>query len=81
MHFVGAVLDPIEIGAFPLIVAQRSISGSPTGSPQTIADMLGFAVRHEIKPIVETFGFEEINSAVEKLRHGQPRYRIVLSRQ
>ena len=29
LHFVGATLDPLDIGVFPLLMGQRSISGSP----------------------------------------------------
>ncbi|MDZ7763018.1 MAG: NAD(P)-dependent alcohol dehydrogenase [Melioribacteraceae bacterium] len=42
LHFVGATLEPLNIGAFSLIMGQRSISGSPVGSPGTIAKMLDF---------------------------------------
>ena len=40
LHFVGATLEPLDIGVFNLISAQRSISGSPVGSPNIIAKML-----------------------------------------
>lgn len=80
LHFVGVVIDPLNINVFPLIMAQRSISGSPSGSPTTIASMLEFAARHNIKPVIEKFGFDEINEAISKLRSGQAHYRIVLCR-
>jgi uncharacterized zinc-type alcohol dehydrogenase-like protein len=79
LHFVGATLDPLNIGAFPLIMAQRSVSGSPVGSPATIAKMLAFTVQHAIKPVVETYRFYQINDALERLRSGQARYRVVLA--
>jgi len=79
LHFVGATLDPVSLGVFSLIMAQRSISGSPVGSPATIARMLEFAVRHDIKPVVETFRFDQVNTAFERLKSGQARYRIVLT--
>jgi len=80
LHFLGAVLEPIEIGAFSLIAAQRQISGSPVGSPATIAKMIQFAAQHEIKPVTEHFKFDQVNEALEHLESGQARYRIVLSR-
>lgn len=80
LHFVGATLEPLDIGVFSLIGGQRSISGSPVGSPATIAKMLEFAVRHHIQPQVEVFPFDQVNRAVERLRSGQARYRVVLSR-
>ena len=79
LHNVGAVLEPIPVGAFSLIMAQRSISGSPVGSAATIADMLEFSGRHQIKPIVETFPMSKVNEALEHLESGKARYRIVLT--
>ena len=61
-------------------MGQRSVSGSPVGSPANIARMLEFAVRHNIKPVVEHFRFDQVNEAMDKLRNGDVRYRIVLSR-
>ena len=80
LHFVGATLEPLNIGVFGLIMAQRSVSGSPVGSPATIAKMLQFAVQHNIKPVVETFKFSQINEALAHLKSGKARYRIVLER-
>ncbi len=80
LHFVGATLEPLDLGAFSLIGGQRSVSGSPVGSPATIARMLEFAVRHQIRPVVEEFPFEQVNEALDRLRSGQARYRIVLTR-
>ena len=78
-HYVGATLDPLDLSIFPLIMGQRSISASPVGSPANIAQMLDFAVRHGIKPVVETFPMERVNDAMDRLRSGQAHYRIVLS--
>ena len=80
LHFVGATLEPLDIGVFGLITAQRSVSGSPVGSPAVIARMLEFAARHGIAPVTETYRFDQINEALTRLRSGQARYRIVLSR-
>lgn len=78
LHFVGVVPNPISTQIFPLIMAQRSISGSPLGSPATVAQMLDFATRHQIEPIIEIFSFDQVNEALEHLRSGKARYRIVL---
>ena len=78
LHFVGFTPNPLSIPLSALVLQQKSISGSPLGSPTTVAKMLEFAARHDIKPIVETYGFEQVNEAMEKLRSGKPRYRIIL---
>jgi len=78
LHVVGAVLEPIPVGAFSLIMGQKSISGSPVGSPSTMATMLEFCARHNIAPMIEKFPLSRVNDALEHLRAGKARYRIVL---
>ncbi len=78
MHVVGAVLEPISVAAFPMIAGQKSVSGSPTGSPVAIETMLDFAARHNITPQTEHMPMSRINEAFERLEAGKARYRIVL---
>ena len=75
---VGAVLEPMPISVIDLMVGQKSVSSSPTGSPVALATMLDFAARHRISPQVEHFPMSKINDAFEHLRSGKARYRIVL---
>jgi uncharacterized zinc-type alcohol dehydrogenase-like protein len=78
LHVVGAVLEPIPVQAFPLIMGQKEVSGSPTGSPTAIARMLDFCARHAIEPMVELFPMSRVNEALDRLRAGKVRYRAVL---
>lgn len=80
LHLVGATLEPLDIGVFPLLMGQRSVSASPVGSPANIARMLEFAAQHKINPVIETFDFDQINEALTRLKSGETRYRIVLSK-
>jgi len=80
LHFVGATLDPIDINVFPMIMGQYTVSGSPGGSISTIAEMLEFTKRHNIKPTIEKYGFHEIDEAIDRVRSGDARYRVVLCR-
>jgi uncharacterized zinc-type alcohol dehydrogenase-like protein len=77
-HNVGAVLKPMEVPAFSLIMGQKSVAGSPTGSPTDIDSMLAFSARHSVAPVVEYFPMSKVNDALERLRSGKARYRIVL---
>ena len=81
LHIVGAVLEPLPVGAFSLIGGQKSVSGSPLGSPATAAMMLDFCARHGIAPITEHFPMSRVNDALEHLRSGKARYRVVLDRE
>lgn len=78
LHFVGAVLEPVPVEIFPLIMGQKQISASPLGSPATIATMLEFCGRHNIAPQCEFFPMSEVNEALDHLKSGKARYRIVL---
>lgn len=77
-HTVGAVLEPMQIPAFSLISGEKSIGGSPLGSPALTRTMLNFCVRHSIYPNVEEFPMPNVNEALEHLKQGKARYRIVL---
>ena len=77
-HDVGAVLKPLEVPAFSLILGQKSVSGSPTGSITALDYMLEFSARHSIAPVVEFFPMSKVNDALEHLRSGKARYRVVL---
>jgi alcohol/geraniol dehydrogenase (NADP+) len=78
LHVVGVILEPMQVPAFGLIMGQKSVSGSPTGSPTAIDRMLEFSARHSIAPITETFPMSRVNDALDHLRSGKARYRIVL---
>ncbi len=78
LHFVGIVPSAIPVHVFNLIPQQKSLSGSPVGSPATMATMLEFCARHQILPQVEHFPMSRVNEAIEHLRAGKARYRVVL---
>ncbi|AMV19329.1 NAD(P)-dependent alcohol dehydrogenase [Planctomyces sp. SH-PL14] len=78
LHIVGAVLEPVGIPAFALIMGQKNVSGSPTGSPNRLATMLEFAARKKVAPQVEHFPLSKVNDAIAHLSAGKARYRIVL---
>ena len=78
LHFVGIVPSAIPVHVFNLIPKQKSLSGSPVGSPANMATMLEFCARHQIVPQVEHFPMSKVNDAIDHLRAGKARYRVVL---
>jgi uncharacterized zinc-type alcohol dehydrogenase-like protein len=76
---VGVPPSPIQLQAFSLIGGQKSIAGSPTGSPRDLHEMLDIAARHNVKAITESFPMAKANDAVTKVKKNQVRYRAVLS--
>ena len=76
---VGASPSPISLSAFPLIGAEKGVSGSNTGSPQDLVEMLDVAARHNIKAVTERFAMKDANDAIAKVKKNQVRYRAVLA--
>ncbi len=77
-HLLGLTLEPIPVSAGSLISGSKSITGSATGSPATLRQLLKFAARKNIAPQVEVFPMSQVNAAIERLHSGKARYRIVL---
>lgn len=69
----------MQIPAFSLIGGEKAIGGSPLGSPALTRTMLNFCVRHNIYPDIEEFPMSKVNDAIEHLKDGLARYRIVLN--
>jgi len=80
LHFVGAVLAPLGFRPQLLFGNQKSVSGSPLGSPAATRTMLDFSARHGIAPQAEFFPMAQVNEAIAHLRAGKARYRVILTR-
>ena len=80
LHMVGVVTEPLGLSLISMLLGQLSVSSSPVGSPLTLRKMLEFAARHKIAPVTEHFPMSRVNDAIEHLRSGKARYRIVLDR-
>lgn len=78
LHTVGGITEPMPISVFSLMGGEKSVSSSPLGSPALTKTMLEFCVRHNIYPTTEEFAMQDVNQAVQHLRDGKARFRIVL---
>ena len=78
IHLLGLPLEPIKLNAGSLIAGAKSITGSPTGSPAALRQLLKFAARKNIAPQIELYPMSQLNEALERLHSGKARYRIVL---
>jgi uncharacterized zinc-type alcohol dehydrogenase-like protein len=78
LSFVGALDEPLTIPTGLLLSGRRSISGNPIGGRVAIREMLDFAARHQIGAQVEVLAMAEVNTALERLRRNDVRYRFVL---
>ncbi len=78
LHLVGATLEPLSVVSFNLIMGQKSVTGTATGSPIVARQMVEFCARHTIETVTENYKMSQINEAFERLESGKARYRIVL---
>lgn len=79
LAIVGAVAKPLEIPLWALLRKRRRVMASPIGGRAIMIEMLDLAARLGIRPQVEAFPMKEVNSAIEKVRNNQIRYRAVLT--
>jgi uncharacterized zinc-type alcohol dehydrogenase-like protein len=61
-----------------LVAHQVSIIGSFIGNRATMREMLSFAHKHDIKPMIELMPMSQVNEALQKVKENRARYRIVL---
>jgi len=76
MGFPG--FTDIGISPVSLILQQKTVCGSASGSAGAAIEMLRFAALHNITPQVEKFAFSEVNEVMNKVKNNQVRYRAVL---
>jgi uncharacterized zinc-type alcohol dehydrogenase-like protein len=76
---VGVPPSAMTIQAYPLVSGERSVTGSNTGSPRDLHEMLDVAARHGVKAITERFAMAKANDAIAKVKKGKVRYRAVLA--
>jgi alcohol dehydrogenase (NADP+) len=75
---VGLPEEPIPVHAFSLLGAQVNFTASGIGSIQEIEDMLAFAAKHNVRPIIQRRPMDEVNEGIKSVRDGSVRFRVVL---
>lgn len=75
---VGVPSGPISTAALSLLPGEKAVVGGITGSPVRTRQMLEFAARHQVRAAVETVPATEVDRAIDRVRRGEARYRVVL---
>jgi uncharacterized zinc-type alcohol dehydrogenase-like protein len=73
---VGAPEKPLAVPAFSLIMARRSLSGSPIGGIAETQEMLDFCGTHNITADVEVIPMQKVNEAYDRLLKSDVKYRF-----
>jgi alcohol dehydrogenase (NADP+) len=76
LTLVGAPNKPLALGAFGLLFARRSLSGSLIGGLPETQEMLDFCGKHNITSDVEVIPIQKVNEAYERLLKSDVKYRF-----
>ena len=76
---LGAGTEPLAVAMGPMVVGERSVLGSITGSPSDSEKALGFSVLAGVRPRIERFGLDQASEAFRRLKSGEAKFRIVLT--
>ena len=73
--------EPVPVPAGQLIIGERSVTGSITGTPHETERTLKFSFLADIQPQIEQFPLGNVLEAYARLKSGQARFRVVLTMQ
>lgn len=81
--FIMVGLPPVgkeylKIDTHFLVFNEITIVGGNVGSVKDMEEMLEFANKHKIYPVVEMFGFDDFQKAIRRLQYEKPRFRCVV---
>lgn len=76
---LGAGKDPLPVSTGHLVVGERAVIGSITGSPHENEQTLDFSVLAGVRPMIEVMPLEQANDAYKRLKTGDVKFRMVLS--
>ncbi|KAE9450087.1 hypothetical protein C3L33_18030, partial [Rhododendron williamsianum] len=77
-HHGWAPDKPLELPIFPLIIGRKTIAGSCIGGMKETQEMIDFAGKHNISPLIEVIPMDYVNTAIERLIKADVKYRFVL---
>lgn len=75
---VGVSGENMNFNLFSILGSRCTITTSGIGSIDEIKDMLSFAEKHHVIPILEHLPMSEANVGLKKVRDGTARFRVVL---
>src|SRR6266446_2211677 len=71
--------ESLQLSPVALIGGQRSVKGWYSGMSIDSEDTLAFSARTGVQSMNETFPFERVNEAYERMMSGKARFRVVLT--
>jgi len=75
---VGAPAEPFALPGFPLIMQNKTITGSLIGGIKETQEMMDYCAEHNIVSEVEVIGFDKLEEAYDRTLKSDVKYRFVL---
>ena len=75
---VAAPFEPIEVGAIDLLSRDARVQGWSSGTATDSTDAMAFAVKHGVRPMIQTWPLAEASKAVGAMMDGSVRFRAVV---
>ena len=75
---VAGMTNKVEIDFHNMLTSRKSIYTWSCAYLESITECLEFAIKENIKPIVQVFKFEDLVSGYERMVKGEARYRVVV---
>ncbi|WP_339878797.1 NAD(P)-dependent alcohol dehydrogenase [uncultured Algoriphagus sp.] len=75
---VGLPPEPLEVGAFNVVMGRKSFAGSNIGGIAETQEMLDFCYGHNITADSEIIAMQDVNDAFDRLEKGDVKYRFVI---
>jgi len=75
---VGAPEDQLNFQPFALIFSRVNLVGSLIGSTSEIRDMLEFASKNNVRPMIEVLPMSQVNEGIKKVQNNDVKFRVVL---
>jgi D-arabinose 1-dehydrogenase-like Zn-dependent alcohol dehydrogenase len=76
---VIAAVESMQVSPLALIMGSRSVKGWYSGTSIDSQDTLAFSVRTGVRPMNETYPFERVSEAYDRMMSGKARFRVVLT--
>ncbi|QXB22905.1 alcohol dehydrogenase catalytic domain-containing protein [Lelliottia amnigena] len=76
---LGAGRTPLQVMPGMMIGAERTLTGSFVSTPAQTERALRFSHLFQTLPVIEQMPFERANEALDRMKRGQARFRIVLT--
>ena len=76
---IGVNPEPFEVNPFALIGGGHKMYGHASGTSKEVEETLHFAALTGVRPMIEEVPLHDAKSALERMRSGKARFRMVLT--